>query len=317
MAESQTSPDAVASQDPGTAGAESQPDAGTQAPTSSDQGNGAASQSQPGNAELDEITRTVSAGGEKAVEIVKHWQRVASEKDSKLAPYKQIENLLTQLGNGDVGKGAEAAQTFLNQYNTVVSHPEARESVQNFLRTGEWKAGKVKQDDPTFDDDFDTPDPTQEKLQHLTREVQELRGGSAVQQMKGYLDGFFNKEMAEGIPLGKLLSDEDKSKIVSGLEGQIKRLASNEAGQQTLRNLNAEMVQQMMQMQLPPEQWVHIGEQAHLQKIERKKGAATGAAPGGGTTGNEDRAYSPDLSTALEEWGRENGVDLWKIPSGR
>jgi len=307
MAESQTSPDAVASPGTETAKATGNGDA-----TRSDSVTTATSQSQPSNAELDEITRTVSAGGEKAVEIVKHWQRVASEKDGRLAPYKKIEDLFKTLGGGDVAKGAEAAEMYLTQYNAVVSNPDARDAVSRLLETGEWKPKGVNQDNFDFDDE-DEADPVVKRLEALERQTNVQSVKAAKAEMRGYMDGFFKTEMTDGISFGEILNDEEKSKILSGLEGQLKNLASNESGRATLQNLSAPMVQQMMQLQITPDQWVSIGERAHLQKIERKRGAATGAVPTGGTTGNESRTYGGDLAQQVADFAKEQGIDLYNL----
>jgi hypothetical protein len=305
MAESQTSSDPGTGQDTGTVVAATGEPTGTEAVTSSDQVTSVPSESQPSEAELDEITRTVSAGGEKAVEMLKHWQRVASSKDSDLSKYKPLEELVNRLG------GAENVRDFLLQYDFIMSHPDAKKDIMSFLTTQEWKTA-AKPDD--LDSGYgDETDPTQEELKALRQEVQSQRMDSSQQKMRMYMGSFFDSEMAEGVKLGEVLTPDQKSRIMSGLDNQIKGLGSNESGQQTLRNLNIDMVKRMMQLQIPMEEWAQIGEKSHLLKIERKKGAATGAAPASGTTGNEERAYSGSLSDQLAEFAREEGIDLYKL----
>ena len=306
MAESQESLDLGAGQGTGTVEAEVSQPTGTDTVAGSDQVESVPSESQPGGAELDEITRTVSAGGEKAVDIVKHWQRVASDKDNKLSDFKPLEELVTNLG------GAENVKQFLLQYDYIMSHPKAREDINSFLQTKEWRPSGAP-DNQGREDYEEEPDPIQVEVKALRQEVQSQRVDSSTQKMRSYMGSFFSSEMAEGVPLGEALSADQKTRIMGGLENQIRTLGGNESGQQTLKNLNADMVKRMMQLQIPLEEWTQIGERAHLLKIEKKKGAATGAAPVGGTTGNEDRVYGGSLADQVSEFARDQGIDLYNL----
>jgi hypothetical protein len=241
--------------------------------------------------------------------MLKHWQRVASSKDSDLSKYKPLEELVSKLG------GAEMVRDYLLQYDFIMSHPEAKRDIISFLTTREWKnAAKPDDLDGGYEEE---PDSTQIEIKALRQEVQSQRVDSSQQKMRTYMGSFFDSEMAEGVKLGEVLSPDQKSRIMSGLESQIKGLGGNESGQQTLRNLNADMVKRMMQLQIPMEEWAQIGEKAHLRKIEKKRGAATGAAPASGTTGNEDRTYSGSLAEQVAEFAREQGIDPYNLVGGR
>jgi hypothetical protein len=300
MADSQTSSDLETDPNAGTGEATAGEAQATDAAIASDQVQQVSSESQPSGSELDEFTRTVSAGGEKAVEIAKHFQRVASEKDSALSRYKPLEDLVARFGGGEVG--AENARNFLLQYDAVMGNPQAKDAILHYLQTQEWRPNGRTDD---LDTDFgEEPDPIRQR-QIGTQNVR-----TATQDMKSHMASFFNQEMDEGVTLGEVLSQEQKAQIITGLENQIRGLGNNESGQRTLQNLTAETVQRMMQLQVPPKQWAKIGETAHLRKIEKKKGAATGAAPATGTTGNEDREYSGNLADAVRDFSKELGVDL-------
>jgi len=258
----------------------------------------------------------VSAGGEKAVGVVKHWQRVASEKAEQLRRLEPLQKWVDRL------ESAENVGAFLDQYDYVMQHPAAREAVLGYLRTNQWgsqnasgngSSGNSSQGGDWGDDDDDL-DPTTKQVAALTREVMDLRGGQSVEKMKSYLNDFFNQDMAEGVTLNSILSDEEKTQIASGMERQCRFLAGNAEGQKTLRNLQKEDVERMLQLQLPPPKWVALGERAHLRKIELKRGAATGAAPAGGTTGGEGREYGNiPLHEALAEWCKDNNVDPYNV----
>ena len=301
MADSDTSPDIVTGQDAGTVAATAGQPTGTQDAGGSDQAAEVASESQP-SAELDEIERVLSAGGEEAVKMGKHFQQVSSRHGGELSKFKPLEDLVTRLG------GAENARDFLLQYDFVMSHPKAKEDIMSFLQTREWKSAAAP-DNQGLDDFEDEPDPTTQRLDALERAIGNQNVKTASQDMRSHMASFFGEDM-KGTPLGELLKPEEKTKIMTGLENQIRGLGNNASGQQTLQNLNAETVKRMMQLQIPMEQWADIGERAHLQKIERKKGAATGAVSTTGTTGNEDRVYSGNLAQDVSDYAKELGVDL-------
>jgi hypothetical protein len=313
MADSQTSSDHGTDPNAGTGDATVGEAQATDAAIASDQAQQVPSESQPSGSELDEFTRTVSAGGEKAVEIAKHFQRVASEKDSALSRYKPLEDLVARFGGGEVG--AENARNFLLQYDAVMGNPQAKDAILHYLQTQEWRPNGRTDD---LDTDFgEEPDPIRQELDELRRQIGTQNVRTATQDMKSHMASFFNQEMDEGVTLGEVLSQEQKAQIISGLENQIRGLGNNESGQRTLQNLTAETVQRMMQLQIPPKQWAKIGESAHLRKIEKKKGAATGVASTAGTTGNEGRAYSDDLATAVSEWAKDEGIDLYNLGGSR
>ncbi len=310
MAESQESPGAGTDPGTGTADAAGLPTEGTQATAGSDQVIEDPSQSQPSE-ELDEIRRTVSAGGEKAVQMFVHQQQVASRHGTELAKFKPLEDLVAEHGADAVRQAWDASGQAWARIN---AHPQAAEAVNHFVRTGEWKMSMAQQpDDPDYGYE-DEPTPEQKEIATLKDEVRSLRGDGAAQKMKTFVGQFFGKDMGGGVTLGQVLTDEQKSRALAGLEKQIQGLQATDSGQQTLRSLDADMVKRMLQLQIPLEEWAQVGETAHLRKIELKKDAATGAAPAGGTTGNEERAYSDDLTTAVAEFAKEEGIDLYNLP---
>ncbi len=248
--------------------------------------------------------------------------RLRNEPDFAIAQFKEAQSALTkaqqrlkqgewliqaaeQVGSGDLKAGAITLQEHIVNHSKLLGDQRMSKMIRGYLETGQVP------DDYGVDQDLDTneEDPLRTELQELRSTVARLESHSAKSELRTHVDAFFQS------PIGKELTDEEKSSVMEHLTDQLSKWEKTPDGRRQLSTIQPKTIRLLALAHLDEtDKLEEIGERVHLRKSEERRGRATdvpsGVASGRGT---EPETKGMNVAEIMRQAARRYGIDLDRV----
>lgn len=233
--------------------------------------------------------------------------RLENEMKTRLGKFSSLEPWVDNLG------GADAVLSHLSRLGAAMANPKMRETLEAWERTG--SVPGLGATDSGVDATEEYLDPTEREVRSVKAELAALKEQLSRGQSRQAQDGIkqnLNKLFEEH----PYLTEEERTQIVSKIDGQIRQWDATEEGRRLIASINYDSLK-IVAAPVILSKLEEIGERAYLRKQQQKAKAATEVAAPRQTNGKEMSPQAKNASQALREFMRQNNLSDFSPDMGR